>query len=123
MVPPLSQMGSGASKPLRGGLVWPLLTLSGLMVGEAHAHVQGETLKAWALSSESFELPGFDRGTGMLKFFFRVVEAVAVVLLFVGFAPFLAAGAIGRLYRRLELHSVYGGDEAARDRAEYKQPF
>lgn len=35
--------------------------LSGQRVGEAHAYVQGATLKAWALSSESFELPGSDR--------------------------------------------------------------
>lgn len=45
------------------------------LVGEAHAHVQGASLKAWALSSESFELPGYEPEKTMLQSLMRLRDA------------------------------------------------
>ncbi len=57
----------------------------------------------------------------MLKAVLRTTETVMIALVLVIFSPLLIGRAAWRAYRYVELHAVYRGDAAARDRAEYKR--
>lgn len=60
--------------------------LSGHTVGEARAHVQGETLKAWALSSESFELPDHVREERPMRLALLAIMSLTLIVIAISFA-------------------------------------
>jgi hypothetical protein len=60
--------------------------LSGHTVGEARAHVQGATLKARALSSESFELPDHVREERPMRLALLAIMSLTLIVIAISFA-------------------------------------
>lgn len=89
-------------------------------VGEAHAYVQGATLKAWALSAESFELPDSYREMKMLRAVYFLGSLIAITATALALVPVVLFAAASKLWDLIELHAVYGGDATARDKDRWR---
>ncbi|PWJ78341.1 hypothetical protein C7441_1166 [Pseudaminobacter salicylatoxidans] len=77
-------------------------------------------LKAWALSTESFELPDTNREVAMLRAVYMLGSLVAIVVTTAFLLPLALFIAASKLWEAAELHTRYKGDVAARDRDHWR---
>lgn len=56
----------------------------------------------------------------LVKAIYLTATAVLIVIMLIVAVPFLICSSIAKAWRWIELHAVYGGDEGARRKAEWK---